>query len=436
VGRPLDDDAVRRLDREHVWQPFTAIGPARFDNTWPVIREASGVWLTCTDGTRLLDACGSWWVSALGHGHPRVTAALHHQLDTLPHVILAQTLHEPAALLAARLAKVTPDGLERTFFTDNGSTAVEVALRASLQWHDQNGQPERTTFLHLKHAYHGDTLGAVSTGGIDLFHGRLGRWGFRTVELPSPATDEATALQALEDCLTRDGSTVAALILEPLIQAAAGMRMYSTDYLRQARQLTDRAGVHLIVDEVFTGFGRTLELFACGLAGISPDFLCLSKGLTGGVLPFGAMVTTDRIHSGFAGGTDRALLYGHSFAGNPMGCAAALAVLDAFEHDGVLEHARSLQPELDAAVTDLSSIAGVHDVQRTGFVVRLQLGEHGSYGAKIGERVRERALAHGLLLRPLGNVVYFVPALTIRRTDLTWMFDRAKTVIRECLDTP
>lgn len=436
-GGAWSDDRIRAADHRHVWHPYTSLDRRQPDNHWPVLRTGRGVWLYDADDNAWLDACGSWWVSVLGHAHPRVTARVAEQLEAMPHAILAQTLHEPAARLAAELAAICPGELNRVFYTDNGSTAVEVAMRASLQFHAQNGQPERTIFGHLTNSYHGDTLGAASAGGIGAFHSRLGRWGFQAMSVmaptaPAPLTDATNALHAF---FSEHGPRTSAFIVEPLVQGAAGMRIYDATYLQLLRELCDAHGVHLIADEVFTGFGRTHQLFACDAAAIVPDMMCLSKGLSGGALPFGAMVATDSIYAGFEGTTDRALLYGHSYCGNPLGCAAALAVIETFEQDGVLEHARNLAPEFDARLDDVRALPDVHNVQRLGGIARWEIGTSGAYGAAIGERVREIAVRHGLLLRPLGNVVYVVPALTMTSDELHTLFDRTIDVLREACST-
>jgi adenosylmethionine-8-amino-7-oxononanoate aminotransferase len=432
------DREIRAADHRHVWHPYTSLDRRNPDNHWPVLRRGEGVWLYDTEDRPYLDACGSWWVSVLGHSHPRVVQHMAEQLACLPHAILAQTLHEPAARLAEALARICPGDLNRVFYTDNGSTAVEVAMRASLQFHAQNGQPQRTIFGHLENSYHGDTLGAASTGGIDAFHGRTGRYGFlaRSVPAPIEPTPMSEATNALSQFFEAHGHEMCAFIVEPLIQGAAGMRIYEDAYLKQVRALCDEHGVHLIADEVFTGFGRTHHLFACDKAGIVPDMMCLSKGLSGGALPFGAMVATDEIYAGFDGTTDRALLYGHSYCGNPLGCAAALGVIEAFDEDDVLSRARDLAPAMDQRLDEIRALPDIHRVQRLGGIARWEIGTSGAYGAAIGDRVREIAVRHGLLLRPLGNVVYVVPALTMTSEELHTLFDRTLDVLREACSTP
>jgi adenosylmethionine-8-amino-7-oxononanoate aminotransferase len=432
-------DALLRADRSHVWHPYTATDAWFAAPPPPVVEHAEGVWLTTRDGARFLDACGSWWVSNLGHGHPRIRAALHDQMERFSHVIFAGMIHEPGVELARRLVEVLPEGLERIFYSDNGSTAIEVAVRAAFQYWQQNGRPERTTFVSLAQAYHGDTIGTVSLGGIPLFHRLFAPLSFRTIQVPSPAgvgdasTWHEPAFDALEKTLRAHADTIAGVVVEPLIQGAGGMLMYPPDYLRALRALTAELDIFLIADEVFTGFGRTGRLFACDHAAITPDFLCMSKGLTGGFLPFAATATTARVFDGFRGDGDRTFFYGHSYCGNPLGCAAALAVLDTFRDDRVLE---ALQPKIErvtAWIREMAEHPGVVSARQTGFVWALQFGEESRYSDDIGARVSAEARTLGVWLRPLGNVVYLCPALTISPEDLEWLLAHVATAVHRVL---
>jgi len=424
-------------ERTHFWPPYTAIDAWETqDPAPPMIDRAQGIYLYPREGPPLIDAVGSWWVSNLGHGHPRVIAAMRDQLDRMPHVTIAGLRHEPASTLARRLVGVAPAGLSRVFYSDNGSTALEVALRATFQYWHQNGRPERTRFLTLNHAYHGDTLGTVAIGAIPLFHRIFKPLLFETTVVPSPAAPDGSnanvdyALDALRRALEDHGDTYAALVLEPLVQGAAGMLMYPPSYLREARALCDAHDVFLIADEVFTGFGRTGALFACELANITPDVLCLSKGLTGGTMPFAATLTTERIFDGFRGTSDRTFFYGHSYCANPLGCAAALAVLDAFEHDGILEHVALLGPTLQDGLEAIRALPNVDHIRRTGLIAAIQLGDRADYALRSGHAVARRALELGVYLRPLGNVIYLVPALTIQPDELSTLLERTHEAIR------
>lgn len=434
----IDPAATRERDRRFVWHPYQPT------DRWldppfepPVIAEAEGVWLTTAEGDRLIDGVGSWWVSNLGHGHPRVRAAMHEQLDRMCHVAMAGLVHEPAVQLAERLVAATPPGLDHVFYSDDGSTAVEVAIRAAFQYWQQNGAPERTVFLSLAGAYHGDTIGTVSVGGIPLFHRVFGPLTFETIQVPSPAVRpdddwHVEAFDALETRLRAEAHRVAAVVIEPLVQGAAGMLMYPPSYLARLRALCDELDVFLIADEVFVGFGRTGTLFACEQAGITPDLMCLSKGLTGGALPFAATLATGRIFDGFRGGGDRTFFYGHSYCGNPLACAAANAVLDAFEQDDVLAASHARAEEMADALARIGEHPGVSRTRQTGLIGAVQLGDGSSdYASELGWRVYKAALDRGAYLRPLGNVIYFVPALTIEPDELAQLMSIAEAAITE-----
>lgn len=419
----LDVVAIRAADAAHLWHPYTAIDGRESGPPMPIITAAEHVYLHTSDDTTLIDGVGSWWVSNLGHGYPRVRDALHAQLDRMAHVSLAGLTHAEGARLAERLSKVAPDGLSRVFYSDNGSTAVEVAVRAAFQYWRQNGAPERRLFLSFDGAYHGDTIGTVAVGGIPTFHDTFAPLLFETVRAPSPAAQPgdawaAEAFGALEQRLRARASEVAAVIIEPLVQGAAGMRMYGADWLTKLRALCTELDVFLIADEVFVGFGRTGTLFACEQAGITPDFLCLSKGLTGGFLPFAATLTTERVYDGFRGGAERTFFYGHSYCANPMGCAAAHAVLDAFAEDGVLENVAARSEQLATWLAGIARRPYVAEVRQTGLIAAVQFGTASDYLDDAGWRVFHEALARGAYLRPLGNVTYLVPALTIRKDEL------------------
>lgn len=436
---PLDQ--VLAWDTNHVWRPYTPIDRHEQGPPPPVVRRAEHIYLHLDDGRTLIDGVGSWWVSNLGHGHPRVRAALHEQIDRMAHVAMAGLAHEEGARLAHRLVAAAPAGLTRVFYSDNGSTSVEVAIRAAFQFWRQNGAPERRLFLSFDGAYHGDTIGTVSVGGIPTFHDTFGPLLFETIRAPAPPeaeNGEEQAFGVLEAALAARASEVAAIVIEPLVQGAAGMRMHSAGWLARVRELCDAHGVLLIADEVFVGFGRTGTLFACEQAGITPDFLCLSKGLTAGMLPFAATVTTERIFDGFRGGPERTFFYGHSYCGNPIGCAAAHAVLDTFEQDPVLENVGQRSAELERWLTRMGERPEVAHVRRTGLIGAIQFaeGDGSDYLARTGWNVYEQALARGAYLRPLGNVTYFVPALTITAPELERLLHIAEESIDAALAAP
>lgn len=423
------------LDRRHVWHPYTQ------HDTWElqeplVVASAQGIWLTEENGQRWMDGSGSWWVSNLGHGYPRVRDALHAQLDRAAHVIFGGATHAPAANLAARLAEVAPEGLTRTFFSDNGSTAVEVAIRVAYESWQQRGETARRRFVTLEGAYHGDTLGTVSLGSIAAFRHRLEGLLFEVLPIPAGAGATGTAWEeemvgALAALLASRGNEVAAVVVEPLILGASGMRMYSPATLRRMHTLTKEAGARFIADEVFVGMGRTGTLFACEQAGITPDLLCLSKGLTAGSLPFAVTMATEELFDAFRGERSRMFHYGHSYCGNPLGCAAALATLDAFAHDGILAQAAERIAQMAETIGHWRSWPGVAEVRQTGLVLAVQVAAGSDYTDPVGARIAQAAARKNLLIRPLGNVVYLVPALTISGTELDDMLERFGGAIRE-----
>ena len=335
-----------------VWHPCTQM---KHHETLPLVpvSRAEGVWLYDFEGRRILDAIGSWWVNLLGHGNPRINAALRRQLDSLEHVMLAGFTHAPAVELAERLAKLAPGGLGHCFFASDGASAVEIALKMSYHYWRNTGRPEKNGFVTLANSYHGETLGALSVGDIALYRDTYAPLLRASVQVPSPDWRLAEpgetpreyarrCAKALEMHFERHAGETAALIVEPLVQCAGGMAMYDAEYLHRARELCDRFDVHLIADEIAVGFGRTGTLFACEQAGITPDFLCLSKGLTGGYLPLSVVLATDRVYRAFYDDKlERGFLHSHSYSGNPLACRAALAVLDILEEDKVLERNRN-----------------------------------------------------------------------------------------------
>lgn len=418
-------------DRQYVWHPYTDMDAWCAASPQPVIVGANGPHIHTDDGRTLIDGVGSWWVTNLGHGYPRVRDAMAAQLEAFSHVAIAGLVHAPSVRLAERLAKVAPPGLTRTFYSDNGSTAVEVAVRGAFQYWQQNGAPKKRVFVSLEGAYHGDTIGAVSVGGIDTFHKVFGPLLFETIRAPSPGRSwYVDAFDALEKALRERHEEIAAVIVEPLVQGAAGMLMHPPEYLTRLRALCDELDVFLIADEVFVGFGRTGTLFACEQAGITPDFLCLSKGLSAGFLPFAVTMTTERVFDGFSGGPTRTFHYGHSMCGNPLGCSAALAVLDAFEQDGILEHAAKLESRIGAWLAQMAERPFVSDARHTGTIAAVQIGGTAAYDRPIGWRIYAEALRRGAYLRPLGNVTYFVPPLT---TPLP-VLDELLAIAEEAID--
>ncbi len=391
-------------DARVLWHPYTQHGLER--DPLPVAR-ASGAWLELHDGRRILDAISSWWSCLHGHSHPHISAAIAHQARELDHVLFAGATHEPAVALAEQLLELAPPGLARVFYSDDGSTAVEVALKMVAQAWQQRGEPQRTAFVALEGAYHGDTFGAMAAGDPDPFFHAFAPFLFAVRRVPAEA-------QRLEEALTELGPRAAGLIVEPLVQGAAGMRMHGPEFLRAARELCTRHGLPLIADEVMTGFGRTGSLFACQRAGIAPDLLCLGKGLTGGTLPLAATLTTEALFEAFLHHErTRFFPHGHTFTANPIACAAALASLELCRRDGVPERLERIGARIARELAPLADDPRVLELRHVGGIVALELatpsGDRPGYASALGLALRRRALEYGVLLRPLGNVLYAMP---------------------------
>ena len=416
--KALAREQVIALDKAHVWHPYTAMDEYIAETNPLVIARASGARLFDVDGRAYLDGNSSWWCAALGHNHPRLVRALTAQAERLCHTALAGITHEPVASLAKQLVKLAPAGLEHVFFSDNGSTSVEVALKMSLQYWAQNGRPERTRFVAFDGAFHGETLGVTALGGVEVFRRPFSSVIMECLRVPSASDGFERAFSVLESMLEKDADTIAAVVLEPMVQGAAGMRMYDAEFLRRARALTREHDVFLVLDEVFAGYGRTGPMWASEHAGIAPDLMCTAKGFTGGMLPMAATLATRRIFEGFFGGSERAFFYGHTFTGNPLGAALAIEVLKVYEEECVLERAAGKAQRIRAAFAEFSSIPGVIASRSLGMIGALELGGRQGYLERSGLAVYHEALRRGAYLRPLGNVVYIAPPLNIADADL------------------
>ncbi len=431
TGPRSGNRAMAARDLAVLWHPCTQMKDHEALPPIP-IRRGDGVWLEDFDGRRYLDAISSWWVNLFGHANPRINAALRDQLERLEHVILAGFGHEPAIRLAERLVALAPPGLTRCFYADSGSAAVEIALKMSYHYWRNRGRAARTKFITLENSYHGETLGALAVGNVPLYRDTYGPLLMETITVPSPDAytrepgEDAAAcarrrFAAMEQALERHRDEVCAVIVEPLVQCAGSMRMYDPVYLELLRDACDRFEVHLIADEVATGFGRTGTMFACEQAGIAPDFLCLSKGLTGGYLPLSAVLTGDEVYDAFYDdyGKLRAFLHSHSYSGNPLGCRAALATLDIFDEDDVLNQNRALARVMAEACAPLADHPHVAEVRQRGMIVAIEMvcdkatREPWPWQERRGLAVYRHALEHGVLLRPLGNVVYLMPPYVI-----------------------
>jgi adenosylmethionine---8-amino-7-oxononanoate aminotransferase len=419
--------------RSHVWHPFTQMRGFETEAA-PVVESADGVWLVDAQGRRYIDGISSLWCNVHGHGHPGIDAAVRAQLDRVAHTTMLGLSHPAAEELARRLVELAPGELSRVFYSDSGSTAVEVALKMAYQYWQQasDARPARTSFVCLEDAYHGDTVGSVSVGGIDLFHSLYRPLLFDAHRVP------AGEAAALEHVLSSRADEIAAVVMEPLVQGAAGMLLQPPGYLRAVRELCDRYDVFLVCDEVATGFGRTGTMFACEHEGVVPDFLCLAKGLTGGYLPLAATLTTDRVHDGFLGEHEeyRTFFHGHTYTGNPLACAAALATLDAFEHERTLERIAPKAALLAQLLTDLvEPLPHVTDVRRCGFVCGIELagrdGRPYDPALRMGHQVTLAARARGAIVRPLGDVVVLMPPLSIEPDELEELVEITADAIAE-----
>jgi adenosylmethionine-8-amino-7-oxononanoate aminotransferase len=427
------------LDHRHLWHPFTQ--QQGWEAELPVVIErAQGTTLYDTEGAGYIDGVSSLWCNVHGHGHHTIDAAVRVQLERLAHSTMLGLTHPPAIELARRLVEIAPspaageprDPLTRVFYSDNGSTAVEVALKMAFQWWQQRGERERTGFICLRDAYHGDTVGSVSVGGIDTFHAAFGPLLFDTWQAEPGDPEHMAAL------LAQHGQGVAAVVVEPLVQGAAGVMVHPDGYLRRVRELCDEHGVPLICDEVATGFGRTGRMFACEHEGVVPDLLCVAKGLTGGYMPLAATLTTERVYQGFLGAHEdlRTFFHGHTYTGNPLACAAALASLDVFEQERTIDR---LQVKIDLLGRWLERyvepLAAVAEVRRRGFMTGIQLSDFPA-AARMGHQVTLAARRRGAIIRPLGDVVVLMPQLAISEADLRRLVEITAVAIAEATAAP
>lgn len=440
---PDNDDLVAR-DLAHVWHPCTQMKDHEHVPMIP-IRRGEGVWLEDMSGKRYLDAVSSWWVNLFGHANPRISAAIREQVDQLEQVILAGFTHRPIVELSEKLVALAPKGLTRCFYADNGSAAIEVAVKMSFHYWRNVGRPRKTKFVTLANSYHGETLGALAVGNVELYKEIYQPLLMDVITAPSPdcyvrepgvswADHSRHQFAALEAILAERSDEICALILEPLVQCAGGMRMYDPIYLSLAREACDRHGVHLIADEIAVGFGRTGTMFACEQAGIRPDFMCLSKGLTGGYLPLSCVMTTQNVYDAFYDEYTKlnAFLHSHSYTGNPLACAAALASLAIFESDDVLAKNRVLAEHMGRKARELQSSRHVAEVRQHGMIVAIEMvrdsrtREPWPWQERRGLIVYRHALSRGALLRPVGNVIYFMPPYVITPEQIDFLVDVAR----------
>ena len=420
----INNERMMQRDLEVIWHPCTQM---KDHESLPLIpiKSGKGVYLFDFEGNRYIDAVSSWWVNLFGHANERINRRLKRQLDTLEHVLLAGFTHEPAIELAHKLVSVTPETLQKVFYVDNGSSAVEAALKMSYHYHRNRGE-ERSLFLSLTNSYHGETLGALSVGDVSLYKETYEPLLIANKQVPVPhdQSEKAAldALKVLQETLEFESKRIAALIVEPLVQGAGGMHMYHPAYLKGARELTYKYGVHLIADEIMTGFGRTGKLFACEHADISPDFMTLSKGLTGGYLSLSVVMTTDDVYQTFYCDYNeyKAFLHSHSYTGNPLACSAALETLSIFETDHILKENIKKSQYIAKKLKDFLTLDNVGTVRQQGMIAAIELK---GYDAKerIGLQLYRYGLKHGVLLRPLGNIIYFMPPYIITEEEIDIM---------------
>ncbi len=433
---PNNADLISR-SLSAVWHPCSQM---KQYETFPLIPIArgQGIWLYDFDGKKYLDAVSSWWVNLFGHSNPRINAALREQLEKLEHVMLAGFTHEPVVQLSERLRELAPSGLGHCFYGSDGASATEIALKMSAHYWRNTGYTTKTNFISLQNSYHGETLGALSVTDVALFRSAYGELVHQQATVMSPdsrnaaegESGEAYALRcaaALDEHLQQHHTQLAAFIIEPLVQGAAGMAMYHPIYLKLARQLCDQYDVHLIADEIAVGMGRTGTMFACEQGGITPDFLLISKGITGGYLPLSVVMTTDDIYQAFYDiDTTRGFLHSHSYTGNPLACRAALATLDIFRQDDVLAVNRHKADFFNRIAKPLRELPRIKNWRNTGMIWAF---EAVSPHADFAQRCFQLGLQHELLLRPMGNTVYFMPPYIIDEDEMRQLIERTRLIV-------
>ncbi|MCQ9208665.1 MAG: adenosylmethionine--8-amino-7-oxononanoate transaminase [Omnitrophica bacterium] len=441
-------DSWLRKDSKYIWHPYTQMKDCR--KTPPIlIEKARGIKLYDTQGNFFYDTISSWWCNVHGHNHPRIKKAIEKQLKSLDHVLFAGFTHRPAILLAEKLIAITPKGLSKVFFSDNGSTAVETALKMSFQYWQNTGRKEKKKFISLDYAYHGDTIGAMSVGGVDLFSKKFRPLFFPSFKVPAPycyrcpvakqrASCSIECISLLEKMLKKKNSEIAALIIEPLVLAAGGMIIYPAEYLKYASKLARKYNIHLILDEVATGFGRTGKMFACEYANIQPDLMCLAKGLTSGTLPLAVTLTTEKIYRAFYADVEKkkTFYHGHTFSGNPIACSVALASLEIFKQEKVLGRVERVVPRFHQGLERFKDLPFVGEVRALGLIGAIELVKDKktkqpfSLQERIGQRIYLQGLKQKLILRPLGNVVYFYFPLCVKDKEITTILNGAFKVLQ------
>ncbi len=435
-------------DKKYVWHPFTQMKD--YDKEEPIIIDrGKGIYIWDLKGNKYIDAVSSWWVNTLGHCHPRINKALKEQLEKIEHVIFAGFTHKPAIELSEGLVELTPEALTKVFFSDNGSTAVEVGLKMAYQYWAQKGFKEKNKFIALENSYHGDTLGAVSVSGVELFH-EIYRpllfdiyqadspYCYRCPKDKCPKSCNIECLESIESILKENADKIAGVIVEPLVQGAGGMRMYPPKYLTKLRAICDEYNVLMIDDEVAMGFGRTGKMFAFEHAGITPDIICLAKGITAGYLPLAVTMTTDEVYSAFYDDYEKCktFYHGHSFTGNPLAASIAVENLKIYKEEKIIE---SIQPKIKKFAECLKKFEGlkhVGDIRQTGMVCAVEIvkdtetKEPFDFETRMGTKIYKEALKRGAILRPIGNALYFMPPYVITEEEIEKLTDIAVESIK------
>ncbi|GAB6153677.1 adenosylmethionine--8-amino-7-oxononanoate transaminase [Desulfosporosinus burensis] len=440
-------------DLKYIWHPCSQMKD--YEELKPiVIKNGKGAYIFDINGKRYLDAVSSWWVNLFGHSNNRINRAINEQIEKLEHVIFANFTHEPAIQLAEKIVNITPDGLDKVFFSDNGSSAIEVALKMSFQYHQQTGKIKKQRFAALQNAYHGETLGALSVGDLDLYSNVFNPLLLNTLRLESPDCYRCVYGKCRDNCnfecfanMEKDiilhHEELCAVIIEPLIQCAAGMKMYPPAYLKRLRKLCDEYDIHLIADEIAVGFGRTGKMFACEHAGISPDIMCLSKGITAGYLPLALTLTSDKIYETFYGDylEHKAFMHSHSYTGNPISCAVANESLSIFEtEDIVAKNKFTAKYMLECANTYFSESKNIGEYRQIGMVGAIELvmdkntKQSFEPQKRIGYEVYKKGLNKGIVIRPLDNVIYFMPPYVVNQNDIDFLYSRTLESITEVLN--
>ena len=436
-------------DLRYIWHPYTQMKDCQ---TLPpvLIERAEGIKLYDDKGNFYYDTISSWWCNVHGHNHPKIKAAIKKQLDSLEHVLFAGFTHKPAILLAEKLVSITPENLTKVFYSDNGSTATETAMKMSFQYWHNIGQKNKTKFISLDSAFHGDTIGAMSVGGVDEFNALFSPLFFSSFKVPSPycyrcpmgkerTTCNIDCLKPLEEILKKSNGEIAAMIIEPLVVGAGGMIVYPAEYLKKAAALVSKYNVHLILDEVATGFGRTGKMFACDHVGIEPDFMCLSKGITAGYLPLAATLTTDKSYDAFYDDYEnkKTFYHGHTYTANPLSCSAALASLELFDEENTLAKVAENIPVLQQGLEKFKDLQFVGDTRGIGLIAAIELVKDKKSKApfepqrRIGYQIYKKGLSRNLLLRPLGNVIYLFLPLCVKKEELVYILDNFYALIED-----